>query len=241
MRKNRLRSRLGEVERKKTVRAVFVSLIFLAGFMAVVIRFGIPLLIQGAALISTNSGSNKNNPPEAKIFLFPPMFDALPEATPSAYVSASGFAGKSSVLTVFVNGKETLNSLTNQDGSFLVKISLQIGGNSIEAQYKDADGHQSPISEKMSVVRDEAPPEIKISAPQPGQNFSGQDQKVIEIKGQTEPKTTVMINGRFAAKTIDGSFFTRFELKEAENKITIDAADLAGNQNQLDLTVYWKP
>ena len=115
------RSRLAEVERKKTSRVIFLSLIiiFAIGFIAV--KFGLELLVKMAIFLSP-----KNQPvaQEQKRLLPAAVINSTPTATNSAQIKISGYASSMANVALTVNGVQDNSAVADTDGYFKTGIQL---------------------------------------------------------------------------------------------------------------------
>ena len=229
-------SRLRRVEQKRALRTVVWGLILIAALLALVIKFGIPLLIQLAILLTKPDSLPPENP-DSQI-LSAPTLDALPEATPSAKIHVTGFTLANTTVAILVNDQVEIETLS-ADGKFDLPVELSDGTNLISAQAKNSQGGQSPLSASWEVIRDAQPPTLSVTSPVDKSSTQGNSQKIIEISGQTEPDAMVAINDRIVIVAADGKFSFRFDQSEGENTITIIARDRAGNTVTQTLTIAW--
>lgn len=236
--KSTYHSRLRRVEQKRAVKTVVWGLILIAALLGLVVKFGIPLLIQLAVLL-TNPDSLPPENPDSQI-LSAPTLDALPEATPSAKIRVTGFTLANTTVAILVNGQIETETLS-PDGEFDLPVELADGTNIISAQAKNSQGGQSPLSASWQVVRDSQPPTLSVTSPADHSSTQGNSQKIIDIAGQTEPDATVQINGRLAIVSADGKFSFRFQQNDRDNPVAVVARDRAGNQTTQTLTLTWHP
>jgi len=229
-------SRLRRVEQKRAVRTVIWGLILVAALLTLVVKFGIPLLIQLAVLLTKPDSLPPQNP-DSQI-LSAPTLDALPQSTPSAKIHVTGFTLANTTVAILVNGQVETETLS-ADGKFDLPVELSDGINLISAQAKNSSGGESPLSASWQVIRDSQPPTLSIASPADKNFTQGSSQKIIEISGQTEPDAAVLINGRLAIVSADGKFSFRFQQKDGDNLLTVVARDRAGNIATQTLTVTW--
>lgn len=235
--KSRYRSRLRRVEQKRAVKTAVWGLVMVVALIAAIMKFGIPLLIQLAVLLTKADSQPKS--PDSQI-LSAPTLDALPEATPSAKIRVTGFTLADTAVEILVNGQVKAEILST-DGKFDLPVELSDGVNTIAAQSKNSQGHKSPLSPSQQVIRDSEPPTLSITSPADKSATQGDSQKIIDIIGQTEPDATLQINGHRGLVAADGKFSFRFQQNEGDNLITITTSDPAGNQTRQDLTLHWSP
>jgi len=231
------RSRLAEVERKKTSRVIFLSLIiiFAIGFIAV--KFGLELLVKMAIFLSP-----KNQPvaQEQKRLLPAPVINSTPVATNSAQIKISGYASPMASVAVTVNGDLNNSPVADADGYFETEIELEKGDNFISVKYTDTSASESRESQSITIVRDDENPVLTIDSPSDGTILHGQDQKTVEIKGKTEPEASLIINNRFVSIRLDGSFSYKPGLQDGDNEIVVTAKDKAGNITEKKINLRWQ-
>lgn len=231
-------SRLRRVEQKRAVRTVLWGLILIAALLSLVVRFGIPLLIQLAVLLTKdNSLSPEVNDTQ---ILSAPTLDALPQATPSAKIHVTGFTLANTTVAILVNGQVETETVS-ADGKFDLPVELSDGTNIISALAKNSQGGQSSLSASWKVIRDSQAPALSITSPADNSSTQGDSQKIIEITGQTEPDAAVLINGRLAIVSSDGKFSFRIQQNDGDNPVTVAARDRAGNETTQTLTLHWTP
>ena len=80
-----------------------------------------------------------------------------------------------------------------------------------------------------------------IESPGVGSELYGENQKNVNIVGQTEAGVTLTINDRIATVSETGSFNFSTTLSEGENQFTLKAQDRAGNEAETSLTLRFTP
>lgn len=236
--RRRPRSRLAEIERKKTSRAVFLSLIVILAIGFIAVKFGLTLLIKMAILLSP-----KNQPviQEQKRLLPAPIVNSIPSATNSAQVKISGYASPLANVSVIVNGNSPEPSIAGSDGYFESEIDLEKGENFVSVKYTDTSGNDSRESQSFSVSRDDEAPALAINSPSDRTILHGQDQKTAEIKGTTETDASLSVNNRYVSVRSDGTFSYQLGLQEGDNEITVTVKDKAGNITEKKINLRWQP
>lgn len=232
------RSRLAEIERKKTSRTVFLSLIIILAIGFIAFKFGLELLIKMAIFLSP-----KNQPvvEEQKRLLPAPVINSAPTATNSAQIKISGYASPAANVALMVNGNLSGSSIADSDGYFESEIKLDKGENFVLVKYTDTSGNDSRESQSITVNRDDEFPALTIESPSDGAILHGQDQKTVEIKGKTEPDVSLTVNLRYVSIQSDGMFSHKLGLQEGDNEITVTAKDKAGNETQKKINLRWQP
>jgi len=171
--------------------------------------------------------------------LFPPNLANLPNATPSGEIDISGLANyKDGKVILYVNGRKE-DTLTIDEEEFTFKrVRLQDGENILKVRY-EKDNRQSDFSQEYKVIRSSEKPSIKIAQPANNSTFTKADKKIIII-GNTEPNNTVRINGFRAVVDSEGKFSYLYELKDGENKITVEAVNEAGLLSSEEITIIYR-
>ena len=232
------RSRLAEVERKKTSRAVFLSLIIILAIGFIAFKFGLELLVKMAIFLAP-----RNQPvvQEQKRLLPAPVINSTPSATNSAQIKISGYASSMASVALTVNGVQDNSAVADTDGYFETGIQLDKGKNFVSVKYTDTSANESRESQSITIIRDDESPELMIDSPSNAAILHGQDQKTVEIKGKSESEASLTINNRYVSVQSDGSFSSKFQLNEGENEITVLAKDKAGNLTEKKLSLHWQP
>jgi hypothetical protein len=172
---------------------------------------------------------------------FTPILEGIPIATNSARLPFRGVAEAGSSVEIFLNSELKKKLLVGQDGSFLVEdLNLVEGENRIEVRSSDSAGNNSPLSSPSVVIFDKTAPPLELWEPQDKAVFVG-EKREIKVVGQTEPQTTVTVNGFWTIIDQDGKFSYSLSLSQGENKIMIIAQDIAGNKIEREKTVYYNP
>ena len=236
--KRRSRSRLAEVERKKTSRLVFFSLIIILAIGFIAVKFGLELLVKMAVILAPKSQPVVQ---EQKRLLPPPVVNSTPTATNSAQISISGYADPAAKVALTVNGSLSNSLNADSDGYFETKIQLIKGDNFVSVKYTDSSLNESRESQSITINRDDESPVLTIESPSSGSVLYGQDQKMVEVKGKTEPEASLIINNRYVSIRSDGSFSYKLGLQEGENEITVLAKDKAGNVTEKKISLRWQP
>ena len=172
----------------------------------------------------------------------PPTFiSPLNPYTKEPKITVNGYAEPSAEITVSLNGKVAGAAVTEAGGTFsLANITLKEGKNTITATAKDLSGNESQKSAELIVTLDTKKPTLTVTAPKPGQKFTGEKNQ-ITVTGKTEAGVAVKVNSLQSTVFGDGTFRATILAKEGENKITVTATDKAGNQEKIELTVTYTP
>jgi bacillopeptidase F len=211
--------------RERRVSRLYLLIVFVFGF--VVIKWGIPLLIE----LIAKSGGDSTQTVDAGDIIPPqtPMVSALPEATNSASLRIEGYTEAGVMVEYYVNDIPVIDEQTDDDGFFEASLSLEEGENEIKVVAKDEAENES-TSKLFNVIYDFKNPEISLSSPTDGQEFFGQQQQSVTVSGEvSEPEANLKINNTYVRLGNSGSFELKISLSEGENEIKLMAVDPAGN------------
>lgn len=237
-----MHSRLMSVEKQRTAKTIIWSLFFVGAVGVAMFYFGVPLLIQLAVFMSDmNNAKNVQVVEQQQSLVAAPILDALPESTPSATISVSGFAPANSSVILIVNGEKGRPTLSGANGEFTEQIVLSDGENTVAAQTVDENDQESPLSQTITIIKDTVPPELTITQPTDNAQLNGQQAKTLTIQGKTETECRIAVNGRFASVSSDGAFSFHLDLHQDDNPIDVIATDKAGNQTLAHVNVTWQP
>ncbi len=232
------RSRLTKQENRKMTQQTFAIIGGTVLFVILFLWLGIPSLIKLAVALGNSKAVSKFNQQEDTLAPFPPQINSLPEATSSSIISIQGFAEAGSLIALSINTVKQSESTADNQGNFSFSdVILQEGDNQISLVATDPTGNHSQPSTPQNVIFDNDPPEIAINSPSDGAKIYGLLQQLTTISGSTEPTTQLTVNDRHIVVTGDGSFSTKYELQEGDNKLTFTATDPAGNQTVQEMTV----
>ena len=179
-----------------------------------------------------------------KVAPSPPTFYPVSPYTKSGTIKLTGSAEPAAEITLYINDAESTKTISEAGGGTFsfsnVTLTTQ-GKNVITATAKDRSGNVSQNSAELIVTFDKKPPKLEITAPEDGQAFSGEDNKQIRVKGETEVGAIVKINEIQAPVLADGTFKLTITAKDGDNEITVVATDKAGNEKKVELTVIYSP
>lgn len=231
------RSRLTKHQQRKLVKQTF--LIALAAIIILVsfVVFIVPGLVQLAGNALNESGVTENQdqvPPQT------PILSAPPAATNSAKLSINGFGEAGAEAVLILDLEEVGRTEINEEGQFEFDLPLKEGENELVVYSIDQAENESRQTRNYLITLDTEAPSIELEQPQDGESFELRKNQLIEIKGKTEPNSRVFINERLVYANDEGSFSTRFQLSEGENKIKFRVIDQAGNVSEKEMTVNFR-
>lgn len=221
-------------------RRVSTTLILTFILFVLILLFGVQGLVKLASFLGGLRGSSAPIEKTKEELLLPPRLAALPIATNSAKISISGFAESGSTIEIFLNDVLMGSALVSKEEKFeLSDLTLEEGENKIYA-FTRVNNKRSPASRTIYVAFKKSPPKLEISSPADNAVISDKERKV-NIEGETDPDTSLSINGHWVIVKKDGTFSFELLLSEGENKIEIIARDAAGNEVSKTLSVEFHP
>lgn len=236
MEKKRVSSRLAKKQHKKLTKQaillVFMSIVLVALFIFVVVPNVIRLFFN---MIDSESPFEQQDviPPQ------PPMIQTPADATSSAKLKISGYGEPEAEVVFVINNKQQDEVKISQDGEFETLIRLSGGENVLNLYSVDKAGNES-LSRSFNILVDTKKPTIDLESPDDGQKYEDEQNRVIDVKGITEARAKVYINGRMTAASEDGYFNYLYRLEEGENKLEVRAVDKAGNEEKIEITVEYE-
>lgn len=205
----------------------------------VMLKFGIPLLVNISLFLSGSKDNQEQLASQNPSFVAPPIVNPLPQATSSAKIIISGIASKDQTISLYINDSLIDKAKTKNDGAFSFNESIKEGENTIKTKAIE-NNRESEFSNPVVITLKNAAPTLNVSSPTDGQSFS-KDQNIAEIKGATDQDVKVTVNGFWAIADSIGNFSYKFTLQAGENKIKIEAVDLAGNKTEKEIKVNYSP
>lgn len=233
-------SRRATVEEKENRRKTFGFGLLSIAIVAFMAYFGLPLLAKVSSLTydlrrtgEPVEGSDTTPPP-------PPSMDEIPSFTNKMNIDVTGNS-EAGVTIVFQINNSREEVVTNAEGGFTKSIPLNDGANTLFAYAQDSAGNKSGETREYQITFDNDKPELVILSPKDGDEFYGQKEKQLNVKGTTEKDAQVQINDRFVIVNSDGSFDYTIGLNDGENILAIKSIDAAGNETEETLTVRFSP
>lgn len=239
MRRSYKRSRLTKRIESKTRKSLFLTIFGIIIFLLALVKFGIPALVNLTLFISNSNASKDTVKQDQNSFIVPPILNLLPVATNSANIEISGIGSQNQTISLYINDQLIDKKPTQKDGSFSFTPTLSQGENLVKIKSTE-NNKDSNFSQSQLVTFKNNPPNLKLDSPSDNQSFS-KDQNKAEIKGSTDPKTRVTINGFWVIIDENNSFSYTLPLQNGENQIKAIATDEAGNTTEKDMKVTYSP
>lgn len=235
----RYRSRLSRRQEKQTKRALVFSILGIIATLFLLIKVGIPLLINFTLFVSSIGRTEDVAKKEDKSFIAPPVLSPLFSATNSARIEVSGKSDPSLRIFLFVNSEHVDDAEVKSDNAFVFsKVSLRSGTNTIKAKAMNNDKKESDFSNELTVVYKKDPPSLTVESPKDQQSFT-KDESPITVSGKTDPGAKVTVNELWAIVDEFGNFSYNLRLTNGENSIKVIAIDEAGNKAELERKVTY--
>lgn len=234
------RSRLSKKQTYKSVKNLFWSVIGIMAIIFILVKFGIPLLVNFSLFLSGTQADQKSQSKDNNSFVPIPILSSQNVATNSAQTKIQGSASPQHSIILYLNGNLADKVSTDANGNFSSTITLSPNTNIIKAKAVASDGKESEFSEGLTIIFKNTSPTLDISAPSDNQSFS-KDQNHAEVKGKTDSQVRVTINDFWAIIDEDNNFLYNLPLKEGVNEIKIVATDQAGNKTEKNLKVTYSP
>lgn len=234
------KSRLAKRLERQIIRNLFLSLLGIIVIVMVLVKFGIPILVNFSLFLSGNRTDQESQVDNKTSFVPVPILNSQEIATNSARSQINGSALPKQTIMLYVNGNLADKVSTDDTGDFSSIIALTPDKNTIKAKAIASDGKESDFSEGILIIFKTTPPTLEISFPSDNQSFS-KEQNTVEVKGKTDSQVRVTINGFWAIIDDGNNFFYNLLLKEGINEIKLVATDQAGNKTEKELRVTYSP
>jgi hypothetical protein len=217
-------SRLERRNNKRSQRQIVLYIIGSVVAAIILFVYGFPLLFGLTGAIS-NLGRKSVDTANKTIVPNKPEFSQNYSATFSATIKLTGFSDPKITVELFQNSRSLGTVVAQDDGSFSQEVDLLKGQNIFSAVAINEAGEKSAVSDSYSVSLLTTKPKLEVT--------------VVDktISGQTEVGNSITINDRLVIIDKDGKFSFTPNLNSGENKFTVTAVDLAGNQTNKELTI----
>lgn len=232
-------SRLARQQKKQFTINIFFIILVLLTVIVLIFTFGLKILLNTSVFVARLSEKktlqplNKNQNYIADIDI-----NSIPVATNSSRIFVGGSVINFDRVEFYLNGdlvKET--SLLTSD-NFIEEIGdLNKGANEVFAIGKSEDQNEEKKSKEFTVFYKSEKPKLEIKEPQDGLKTNKQEEK---ITGSTDKETYIKVNDLPVVVDAQGIFQTWVKLKEGENKIFINAQDIAGNIEEKIISITYE-
>lgn len=225
------RSRLNKSFQRKSRNTFIISILAIILILIALFKFGLPLISDASFLFGTvTNTSDKNSNEEVKEEFVPvPSLDGLPKATKEKFLRISGSSVSGLTIYIYLNGNKEVEAKADENGDFETKVELSDGDNIIKAKAVKGTT-ESDFSSSQTVAYKIKGPELTIDSPTDGSQISGPNP--IEIKGKSDPDSSVIVNDFQAITNSSGQWSYRITLKGGDNEIKVVSTDAAGNTTE---------
>lgn len=233
------RSRLSRRIENQSKKNLFLSILGIIIVLILLIKFGIPLLVNFSLLISGSNNPKEQAVRTKAIFTNPPLLNPISTATNSAKVTVSGMAVSSQTIDLYVNDNLIDKTEADKNGNFSFDVTLNLGENKIKTK-ASKDNKESDSSNTLNIVYKSTPPSLEVNSPTDGQSFS-KDQNTAQVAGKTDAGVKVTVNGFWAIIDENNNFSYNLSLSSGDNQIKIVVTDGAGNKTEKEIKVTYSP
>lgn len=233
------RSRLSKSFQKRSRNTLILSILGIVLILFLLFKFGIPLLSDASFLFGkVTTAPNVNNESESKdeVFVPVPRLYSLPNSTNKKILTIKGSSLNGLTVEIYLNGNKVGNASVDDAGEFEKEVNLTEGDNIIKARAVK-DNTKSDFSSSLTVRLSSEGPELLIESPNNGGDLKGGNP--IEVKGTTNPGSTVTVNGFQAIINPEGKWSYRLILVDGGNDIAIVSIDDAGNKTEETIHVNY--
>lgn len=233
------RSRLSRRLEKQTRNTLLLSIFGIAAILFLLVKFGLPLLVNFSLLVSGSKNSQEPPDKNTKVFVQSPILDPLENATNSAKITIKGQVVSKQTVDLYINDELVDKTQAKTDNSFIFEdITLSSGENVIKAQATTKEGKKSEFSDPITIAYKKDAPKLQVDSPTQDQSFS-KDDSPIKVSGKTNPGTRVTVNDFWAIVDEQGNFSYNLHLQNGDNTIKIVATDEAGNKTETEKKVKY--
>ena len=236
-------SRLEKYIQKKKRKRIFILIFTVIIIFYLFFNYGISLLINSVLFFrnfqqtKNNSTTNKNHPNKNDLYLLD--IEDISLATNSSRIVIKGSTFNLARLIFYLNKKKVAEKNLITDESFTQIIDNLIEETNNEILIKALNNENKIVKEskKYLVYYKKNKPKLEIIEPEEGKKVN---QSSVIIKGKTDKETIIKINDYPIVVNALGEFEHEVTLNEGENKIKIQAQDLAGNYEEKTLTIIFE-
>jgi hypothetical protein len=234
-------SRSGRLEEKKQQKRLLIAVAGSVGLLFFLLLFGVKILVGFSLLVDRIRGNSAAPATTGQTIIQPPLLDPFSTvATKSGSLRVTGSGQQGLTVILYVNEKEVKKTIMTKTGTFTSAITgLKDGPNTISAKLADEKGNTSDLSNILSISIKGSAPILEINSPEDNATVRG-DTNTVTITGNTEDDTTVTVNGRLIVVKTDNSFSYSYPLNEGDNKLSIEAVDIAGNKTEVERNVRYE-
>ncbi len=230
--------RLARQEEKDIIKRILVLSVVSVVIIIVLFTVGTSFLGKIADSVNSISGRKNSQNGNENTFVQIPVIDTVPTATNSANLKLSGFSADGNSVDLF-REEEKVATAKVQSGRFeFGNLVLKDGENDFRAKAMVENGSSSDFSQLVKVTLDKREPQLEVTSPSDGQNFSG-DNNRIKVEGKVEKDAQVFASGFLANVDSSGKFDVFIPLVVGDNNVEVKAIDEAGNTKIVKLKLSY--
>lgn len=222
--------------RRQLITYVVLLLIVVVFFATVGVKLLISLSLFIANFGKSDSTQSSQQKRDNRDYILAPKILNAPNATNSAEVIITASAQEGKTVTIYVNDM-IQKDVVATDTTFETEVTLKKGENSIFLSVEDDESSVEKTSKSHTIFYLVDKPKLEIEFPKDQEKTSDDE---IEIRGKTDPGVTIKIGTTPTVVNSEGAFSYTFRLREGENKITVEAVDVAGNIESKTITVIFE-
>lgn len=230
--------RLARREERDILKRILVLSVISVVIIIILFTAGSTFLGKFADFVSIFFKGKTQASGSENVFVQPPVVDSVPTATNSASLKLTGFAADGAKVEVYADDNKLGESKIDGGRFEYSDITLKNGENDFRVKAVNENGVSSDFSQVIRVSFDKREPQLTVSSPTDGQNFSG-DNNRIKVEGTTEKDAQVFANGFLANVGSDGKFDVNVPLVDGDNKLEVKAIDEAGNTKIVTVKVSY--
>lgn len=231
------RSRLSKTSFRKSRNTMILSILGIVAILFLLFRYGIPLISDASFLFGKITSSPNENEEETNEEFVPiPRLNSLPKATKDESIKVTGKTIAGLDIEIYLNGDLVDEVTSNDSGGFESVVELTNGENLIKAKAKKNET-TSDYSNTVSITVKREGPELTIESPADGGQISGGNP--IEVKGKTDPDSSVVVNEFKAIVNSRGEWSYFLTLNGGDNDIKVSSTDAAGNMTEKAIRVHY--
>lgn len=224
----------------KSKKRLFTSIILIALLSYLFFFQGLPFIIGKLSVVNRGKTSQLLTNTDY-VELAPPVFNVPYEATNTATIRIPGYSQPKAKVQIYLNDtlKTTIN--VSDSGTFQAEsLELSQGENYLYGKTVNDKDQTSLKSKSIKIIFTSDKPSMQIDSPEDNKTIQGGD-KIVNVKGKTDPSNNVSINGQIVIVSFDGTFSKDLILNEGENTLSITAANSVGNTTTVEKKVTYSP
>lgn len=229
------RSRLKHHLQQQSFKNIFLAIGGIIALIVLMATFGMDILVNLSLLVKKPLGTEIKKDDLA--YIAPPVINPMSEATNSAKIIVSGYAGEKQTVNLYVNGKLADKTTVKKNKQFVFSdIEVEKGSNEIKVRAVAENKKESDYSSITKITYIDKPPTLDITSPQDGQTVTKNNGQ-IQISGKTDPGVKITVNDFWAIVQDDGTFTYMLSINDGETVIKIEATDDANNKTSKEIKV----